>query len=78
MSNRLGPATFELGVIAGKRTINSIWSLLLPNPDDGKMSVVSTRLEGARDLPVTHKFMMRDKEAMRQVSAFLRDGFFER
>ena len=34
---QLGPVDFELGVIAGNRTINFILSLYLPNPDDGKV-----------------------------------------
>lgn len=79
--NQLGPADFELGIIAGSRSINLLLSQFLPNPDDGKVSVAATRLEGMRDhlvLPVSHPFIMRDKEAMHQVVHFLQHGMFQR
>lgn len=43
---QLGPVKFELGVIAGSRTVNVLLSQFLPNPDDGKVSVQSTRVAG--------------------------------
>lgn len=79
--NRLGPATFPVGIIAGKRSINWINSLMIPGPDDGKVSVEKTKLAGMRDhivIAATHPFMMRDAEAIRQTIAFLREGKFER
>jgi hypothetical protein len=78
--NRLGPATFSVGIIAGKRSINWINSLMIPGPDDGKVSVEKTKLAGMRDhivIAATHPFMMRDAEAIRQTIAFLREGRFE-
>jgi len=77
----LGSVTFDLGVIAGNKTINPILSRSLPDKDDGKVSVDSTRVEGMNDhleMPVTHVFMMRDKEVIGQVDHYLRNGYFLR
>jgi len=75
----LGSAEFQLGVIAGTRSINLILSMMLPNPDDGKVSVENTKIEGMNDhiaLPVTHPFMMNDTEVINQVIYFLKEGQF--
>ena len=78
---RLGRANFVVGIIAGNRSINWINSVMIPGPDDGKVSVERTKLEGMADhlvLRVTHPLMMRDAEVMRQTVAFLREGKFGR
>jgi hypothetical protein len=70
---------FPLGVIAGTRSINPILSQSLPNPDDGKVSVENTRVEGMTDfieMPYTHTFMMSAEPVIRQVQHFLRSGTF--
>jgi len=77
---RLGPASFELGVIAGNRTIDPITSAVLENPDDGRVSVEDTKLEGMTDFIVvehSHAFMMRMRTPIDLTIAFLKDGKFE-
>jgi len=76
---RLGPATFEAGIIAGSRSINWINSLIIPGVDDGKVSVQSAKLEGMRDFVLvgtSHPFLMTDREVIRQTIRFLTSGCF--
>jgi triacylglycerol esterase/lipase EstA (alpha/beta hydrolase family) len=79
--NQLGPANFELGIIAGTRTINFILSTFLPKPNDGKVSVENTKLDGMSDhisFPVPHPFLMKNKKVIAQVIYFLKHGVFYR
>jgi len=76
---KLGPATFELGVIAGNRTIDPITSAVLENPDDGRVSVEDTKLDGMADFVVvehSHAFMMRMRRTIELTKAFLSKGRF--
>jgi pimeloyl-ACP methyl ester carboxylesterase len=76
---RLGPADFELGVIAGNRTIDPITSAVLEDPDDGRVSVADTKLEGMADFIVvdhSHAFMMRMRRPIELTMTFLQTGSF--
>jgi len=78
---RLGPADFEVGIIAGRARLNPLFAADLPGDNDGAVLVAATRLAGMRDfliLPYSHTVMLWRRETARQVLAFLRDGAFAR
>jgi len=78
---RLGPVAFDLGVLAGGRSFNPVFSSIIPGPDDGMVAVESARVEGMKDflvLPHSHTFILKCPETARQAAHFLREGRFDR
>lgn len=78
-ATHFGPIDFRLGIIAGNLSMNPIGSWIIPGPDDGKVGVDRTRIEGAADFLVvsaTHTFIMNDSEVAEEVVHFLHEGQF--
>jgi len=76
---RLKAPTFELGIIAGDRSINPILSMLIPGPDDGKVSLARVKPAAYTDyikLHVTHACMAGNKHVIEQTKYFLKHGKF--
>lgn len=76
---QLGPVDFELGVIAGTGSINFVMSAMLPGPNDGKVSVENTRVDGMDDFLVvenSHHYITESEEVIRNTTSFLRVGSF--
>ncbi len=76
---QLGPVDFELGIIAGTGTTNPFMSSVLPEEDDGKVTVARTKVEGMDELkvvPNSHFAMMRSDSVIAATARFLRTGSF--
>ncbi len=72
---------YEIGVIAGNRSLDPISSIIIPGIDDGKVSLESTKLDQMTDhltLPVTHTLMPHHPEVVRQTVHFIEHGVFDR
>jgi triacylglycerol lipase len=75
----LGPVDFELGVIAGDRSLNPLFSAWIPGPDDGKVSVRAAQVDGMRDFMIvhhSHTWMTWRQDAVKAALDFLESGHF--
>ncbi len=75
----LGPASSDVGIIAGTFSINVVLSTYLPDPDDGKVSVESTRLDGMcahLQVDVSHPFIMENDTVLPEIISYLQTGRF--
>jgi len=75
-----GRINYELGVIAGDRSIDPISSLfLITGNDNGKVPVTSTKIDGMKDhivVHATHTFMPSNDQVIKQTEYFLKHGKF--
>lgn len=82
LPNRLGPATFPVGIITGDEHALFDWWLaeMIPGKDDGKVSIESAKLDGMIDFLVvseSHPFIMDAEDVQRQTLHFLQHETFE-
>lgn len=74
-----GRIDYGLGVIAGSRSIDPISSLIIGDPNDGRVSIERTKIAGMADhtvVTVSHAFLPASKQVHRLVLEFLRQGRF--
>lgn len=77
---QLSAPDFELGIIAGDRSVNPILSLLIPGPDDGKVALSRVKPATMTDyaqIHATHTFISQNAKAIAQTKYFLAHGKFQ-
>ncbi len=76
----LGPVDYQCGIIAGNKSLNPLTSALIPGENDGKVSTVSTQVNGMTDylvVPHGHTFIMNQPIVIEQTIHFLGYGAFQ-
>lgn len=76
-----GDIYYDLGIIAGNRTIDPISSSIIPGKDDGRVSIENTKLKGMKDhivVSVAHPFLPSNKTVQQQTAYFLQNGVFKK
>ena len=71
---------FELGIIAGTGTTNPFMSAMLPDADDGKVTVARTQIDGMDDFKIvsnSHFGMMKSDDVIAHATRFLITGSFQ-
>ena len=81
LPQKLGPVSFQLGVIAGNIRSTTLLPGFPDEPSDGTVSVAETVVPGMLDflqMPVLHTFMIWNPMVWDQAVHFLREGAFHR
>lgn len=79
LPRRLPAPGLEVGIIAGDRSLNPLFSACIPGANDGKVSVRNTRLEGMKDFLIvhhSHTWIICRSDVVAAVSRFLKNGNF--
>lgn len=69
----------EFGVLAGNLCLELIFSRWLPKPNDGKVAVENTKLEGMKEHKVirsSHELFPTNRRVIRHTLNFLKEGTF--
>ena len=77
--NMMASPTYDYGIIAGNQPIEQYYSKKLPLPNDGIISVQSTRLDNVKHhitLPCNHINILWRKQVLDQISFFIEHGSF--
>lgn len=78
---RLGPVSYPVGIITGNRSLGWLSGRIFPGPNDGKVSVARSALEGMTDqlvVPCGHAFLMYNQQVKQHIATFLEYGRFAR
>lgn len=76
-----GDIGVELGVIAGNSSVDPVSSYIIPEEDDGKVSIRSTVVNGMSDhitVHSSHMFFPSNQDVHQQSMYFLQNGEFKR
>ena len=79
--SRLPPPTFQVGVIAGTKTLNPFTSRILGGENDGTVRIDRVTLDGVMDtlfVPHSHSMLMASPVVREQTLYFLDSGHFRR
>lgn len=80
-NHMLGLPYYEFGVIAGNIPLGIFASAIIGKPNDGKVSIESTKLPGMKDhivLRATHLLMPGNRNVWKQALYFLENSHFHR
>lgn len=76
------PVDFELGVIAGDNAVvKAINNAVMGGPNDGVVSVESTKIDGMKDhivMDTVHVAIVADPRVWKQATRFIREGAFDK
>ena len=79
MPDTLGPVNLPTGIIAGDKTVSPLLSRLIPEANDGKVSVSRAQVQGMKDfivMPYSHTFIMQRVAVIEQALHFIQQGYF--